>query len=71
MEIVESWNCTDRCPVADLDAQSGKVKTGAWKRQRDGAHPFGGGGGAEFDEWKDVKEAPGGASRYFKQVRNS
>lgn len=51
-----------------LDEQSGVVATGTWNRQTDTAHPFGNAKGAEYQTWKAPKEAPGGASRYFKIV---
>jgi len=67
-ETVDTWECVTGCPVADLDKQSGVVATGTWNRQGDGAHPFGDAVGSPYENWKQVNEAPGGASRYFKQV---
>ena len=29
MEVVESWSCADDCPVAELDRQSGSLKSGS------------------------------------------
>jgi len=63
------FSCVPDCPVAEMDRQSGIVPTGSWCRQRDGAHPFGDAVGSEYDKWKEVKEPPGGASRYFLQLR--
>lgn len=67
-ETVAVWECESGCPLADLDGQSGVVPTGSWVRQTDGAHPFGNAVGSPYQQWKDVSEAPGGASRFFKQV---
>lgn len=65
----ESWECEEGCPVAAIDAQSGVVATGSWNRQKDTAHPFGNAKDTPYDTWKTVTESPGGASRYFKQVK--
>ncbi len=52
-----------------LDEQSGLVPTGTWNRQTDTAHPFGDAKGTPYETWQEApKEAPAGASRYFKVV---
>jgi len=70
VEQVASWHCEPGCPVKDLDEQSGIVPTGSWCRQKDGAHPFGDAVGSPYETWKAVEEEPGGAARYFKQIRD-
>lgn len=68
-ETVASWLCHPGCPIAALDEQSGIVPTGAWNRQTDTAHPFGNAKGSPYKTWQESpKEAPSGASRYFKVV---
>lgn len=68
-EGVASWVCHSGCPVAALDEQSGLVQTGTWNRQTDTAHPFGDAKNTPYETWQESpKEAPGGASRYFKVV---
>lgn len=68
-EVVPSWACKPGCPVAALDEQSGLVPTGTWNRQTDTAHPFGDAQGTPYETWQEApKEAPSGASRYFKVV---
>lgn len=68
-ETVESWACQPGCPVAALDEQSGIVPTGTWNRQTDTAHPFGDAKNTPYETWQESpKEAPAGASRYFKVV---
>lgn len=64
----DTKECVDGCPVAALDAQSGVIPTGSWVRQTDGAHPFGNAAGSPYERWQNVKEPPGGAARFFKQV---
>lgn len=68
-ETVDAWECEPGCPVAALDEQSGVVPTGNWCRQTDGAHPFGDAVGSPYETWQTVEEQPGGASRFFKQVK--
>ena len=68
-EVAETWICKPACPVAALDNQSGIRPTGAWCRQTDTSHPFGGAAGVEYSRWKTVEEPAGGASRFFKQVQ--
>jgi len=70
-EEVQDWNCVEGCPVRELDQQSGVVPTGSWCRQKDGAHPFGDAVGSPYENWKQVKETPGGASRFFKQIQGT
>lgn len=61
METVEDWRCTDDCPVAMLDRQSGESKSRAGK-PRKSKSPGDGWGmtktGAEYND-------QGGASRFF------
>lgn len=71
LEAIEDWECVDGCPVAELDQQTGLLPTGVWNRQTDGAHPFGEAAGSPYDTWQAVEEAPGGASRFFKQVQET
>ena len=53
-----------------LDEQSGIVPTGTWNRQKDTAHPFGNAKDTPYETWREApKEAPGGASRFFKVVK--
>lgn len=59
------WECVDGCPVRLLDEQSGFSKsTGIINRWKDGAKPFGGGAGHEFESIQGVADS-GGASRFF------
>ena len=54
----------------ELDEQSGLVPTGTWNRQTDTAHPFGDAKNTPYETWQESpKEAPAGASRYFKVVK--
>lgn len=69
LETIDAWECESTCPCRLLDEQTGILPTGSWCRQKDGAHPFGHAAGAEYERWQTVDEAPGGASRFFKQVR--
>lgn len=61
--------CSNTCPVAAMDKQSGIRKTGKWNKHVDTAHPFGNAAGIKYDNWKDIDEPNGGASRYFKNIR--
>jgi len=53
------------CPAKRLDEQSGNRPTGKWCRHTDTAHPFGGAAGVPYEEWQQVEEPAGGASRYY------
>lgn len=66
----KGFDCVSSCPAHNLDQQSGIVITGGWVRHNDTAHPFGKAVGVEHHQWKTVEEPPGGASRYFKQIRD-
>ena len=69
-ETSDTWQCEPGCPVAALDEQSGLVQTGTWNRQTDTAHPFGDAKNTPYETWQEApKEAPAGASRYFKVVQ--
>lgn len=55
--------------AVQMDEQSGIVATGTWNRQNDTAHPFGDAKNTPYETWYvPPKEAPSGASRYFKRV---
>jgi DNA modification methylase len=71
METVESWNCAEGCPVAEMDAQSGSVpSSGAYAK---GSRAVGAKAGAASIPL-DGLAAPqytdsGGASRFFPVFR--
>ena len=73
-ETVAAWTCAPGCPVAALDAQSGVLPA------RGNVTSLGHGGGGGVTGWgKGRKDeaprpelnAPGGASRFFRQVGGS
>jgi len=75
-ETVAAWSCEPGCPVAALDAQSGVLPA----RGNVTSLGHGGGGGGGVTGWgKGRKDeaprpelnAPGGASRFFRQVGGS
>ena len=72
-ETVANWICEHGCPVKALDTQSGIVPTGSWNRASL-AHKFYDESdkqlNREYETWSNVVEAEGGASRYFKQVKD-
>ena len=66
-ETVPNWACVDRCPVKNLDGQSGVLKSGAMM----GSYKMWGRNGiySGANEYSATTYGDsGGASRYFKQV---
>ena len=71
-EIVDNWECESGCPVGIMDKQSGTTKSGAMKHEvsaYDGhsTTTFLRGRSGPSNQHGDM----GGASRFFKQVRES
>ena len=69
-ETVTAWTCTEGCPVAALDAQSGELTSGSWNGHRNKAKtkpgiyaPF------VLRDEVGTQGNKGGASRFFKQVK--
>ena len=60
-ETVDAWECVPGCPVADLDAQSGVVKSGG---RVSGMEPSDATGGTTYGRMCRTA----GASRFFQQV---
>ncbi len=61
-ETVSAWECTQECPVAELDRQSGVLKThGGGYGEHEGKGMFSGGRVNSFNQPTDT----GGASRFF------
>jgi len=69
-ETVEAWNCAPGCPVAELDAQSGVLKSGfmAAGTEREGLGYRGGLGNRVRN---DTHADSGGASRFFYCAKTS
>ena len=70
-ETVADWICEPGCPVADLDNQSGVLKSGTLRAavQRGAFGQHGVYGRADGSgEGRDYKADSGGASRFYKQV---
>jgi hypothetical protein len=74
-EVVEAWTCTEGCPVAALDAQSGNTK--AVTRKPTGKPIYATEGSAMVWNSNSVMDSTergftdeGGASRFFKQVKS-
>jgi hypothetical protein len=63
-ETIANWICADGCPVAELDNQSGYLKTGKIASHSDRGMWS---SGADID-YADQEDG-GGASRFFKQVK--
>ena len=58
--------CHKDCPIQELDRQSGVTKSqGIINRWKDGAKPFGGGAGHEYETYNVRTPDVGGASRFF------
>ena len=70
-ESVEHWECTEDCPVAAMDKQSGALKSGDgnFRRKRHETNSMAG----SLGEPRDCEEVSygdkGGASRFFRQIR--
>jgi len=65
-EIIESWECEPGCAVAELDRQSGVLKSGAFKGVVQKARPSQRSKGAEYARIrKDTPSSAGAASRFF------
>ena len=69
-EMVENWECDEGCPIGLMDKQSGITKSGAMK------HEVGAYDGNSITPFLRGRSGPsnqhggtGGASRFFKQVR--
>ena len=74
METVDAWACVPECPCADMDGQSGNVKSGKTNTKRDSGGDRAGNVGAAFGEESRPAGTPmiaygdeGGASRFFRQ----
>lgn len=73
-EVVESWECAEGCPVAELDGQSGvRLSSGGGSSQKLGANLGRNGIYGDITGSEDLPSKvgfgdTGGASRYFKQV---
>jgi len=67
-ETTTAWDCTEGCPVADLDEQSGILKSGAMdsiaREGRFGVY------GHMTERRVQAQPSEGGASRFFKQVKS-
>jgi len=73
-EEVERWVCKPGCPVADIDEQSGVLKSGAMSAevQRGSFGQYGVYGKADGSGvGTDYKATEGGASRFFKQGQST
>lgn len=66
-ETVESWDCAEGCPVADLDAQSGELISGANPSRRSGHKSVAMSGEVLASDALLVRRGQdqGGASRFF------
>jgi len=73
METVETWDCEPGCPVADLDGQTGTLKSGALQSEqyRDGVKDSVARGHMKGFVHKGYEADSGGAARFFKQVGGS
>lgn len=68
LEVVDEWKCVEGCPVMELDAMSGEVRSAGspkYADSKDTSFFSSGFGGAPGDGFYADK---GGASRFFKQV---
>ena len=70
-EVVDDWECAEGCPVAGLDAQSGKSQSrmGGWgghQTEYVGGEPAEGGDRVPRSQLNSYDDE-GGASRYFEQ----
>jgi len=74
-EEIEKWDCTESCPVRELDAQSGDLKSGmmAAGQQRQDSKGEGGyhGGFPDTATAHDTYGDSGGASRFFYTAKSS
>ena len=67
LETVDAWDCAPGCPVADLDAQSGDVRSAGnypSTSTRSDNHIYSARKGQQGQLYADK----GGASRFFKQI---
>jgi len=77
METVDAWECSEGCPMLDLDGQSGVTLSSGGRTANisKGQRIYGGGRGLGQDLTPDeVRGDPGygdvgGASRFFKQIQ--
>jgi site-specific DNA-methyltransferase (adenine-specific) len=68
METVLAWTCADDCPVAEMDRQSGTLKSGAWNGVVNKAIASQSSKGGEDVRVREDRQADaGGASRFFPQ----
>jgi hypothetical protein len=65
--VVAAWDCEPGCPVADLDAQSGNVRSSGIYPGRAASGDSNWFGDATSNE-NALYDDKGGASRFFKQV---
>lgn len=67
-EVVPNWICEEGCPVADLDDQSGILKSGAMNSIAKGSQytTY----GAMYERLVQNPASEGGASRFFHQVQS-
>lgn len=65
-EVVPVWECASNCGVAELDSQSGYLKTGKVASHSDRGMWS---SGADID-YADIEDG-GGASRFFKQMQET
>lgn len=75
-ETIPQWACEESCPVADLDRQSGKRKSGSGAVKRSSGADQAGNQGAAYGRESRPAGTPqiwygdeGGASRFFKQFK--
>ena len=74
-ETIPAWACTDACPVAALDAQSGQLTSGTGAVKRASSKGRTGNRSATYGAESRAEGTPiptygdtGGASRFFKQL---
>ena len=66
-EVIPVWECSSRCPIAELDAQSGVSRGSSKIHMRGEASTFQAGASVSFSQGYDDM---GGASRYYPQFAN-
>lgn len=64
-ETVQTWECAEGCPAAELDAQSGILKSGAWNGEATGGTESRTLGFGMKSQSMFRKADSGGASRFF------
>ncbi|MES2347858.1 MAG: DNA methyltransferase [Pseudomonadota bacterium] len=71
-ETVAAWRCTEGCAVAELDGQSGVLKSGLLSPANNVKASSGWSGGSQADRVKNTfKPNEGGASRFFYTAKAS